>query len=300
MNLTDIETFLTIVETRNITKTAESLFVTQPTVSRRLQNLEEEVGIELIRRKKGMKQIELTEKGEAFVLVAERWISVWQEMNLIRQEDSGTLLTVSSIDTFNTAVLAPIYRSLIENSENRIRLHVQTHHSANIYRLVEQRQVDIGFVLFNLNFKNVNVKPIAREKMVVVQRDCGAALHQAQLHTDELADRTEVHFRGDINFQNWHSQWISYGSISPIYVDTYNLLLQLLSLEGTWTIVPASVAEQLQKDMPVFISHIINEVPPPDRVVYCVTHKNMNSAIRPAAKAFEDLVAAYVKERGWL
>ena len=216
MNLTDIETFLTIVETRNITKTAESLFVTQPTVSRRLQNLEEEVGIELIRRKKGMKQIELTEKGEAFVLVAERWISVWQEMNLIRQEDSGTLLTVSSIDTFNTAVLAPIYRSLIENSENRIRLHVQTHHSANIYRLVEQRQADIGFVLFNLNFKNVNVKPIAREKMVVVQRDCGAALHQAQLHTDELADRTEVHFRGDINFQNWHSQWISYGSISPI------------------------------------------------------------------------------------
>ena len=48
MNLTDIETFLTLVETRNITKTAESLFVTQPTVSRRLQNLEEEVGIELI------------------------------------------------------------------------------------------------------------------------------------------------------------------------------------------------------------------------------------------------------------
>ncbi|MBQ3756165.1 MAG: LysR family transcriptional regulator [Oscillospiraceae bacterium] len=299
MNLTDIETFLTLVETRNITKTAESLFVTQPTVSRRLQNLEEEVGIELIRRKKGMKQIELTEKGEAFVLVAERWISVWQEMNLIRQEESSTLLTVSSVDTFNTAVLANIYRDVLANPDNKLKLHVQTHHSATIYRLIEQRQVDIGFVLFNLNYKNVNVRPIAREKMYIVQRDCNTALHSLHLHTDELADRTEIHFRGNINFENWHSQWINYGGISPVYVDTYALLRRLLSLEKTWTIVPASVAEQLQQDLPIIVSHVSNDIAPPERIAYCITHKNMSDYLKQAAKQFESAVAAYVREKGW-
>lgn len=299
MNLTDIETFLTIVETRNITKTAESLFVTQPTVSRRLQNLEEELGFALLRRKKGIKQIELTEKGEAFVLVAERWLSVWQEVERIKNEEDTTLLTVSSVDTFNTAILANLYKILLARSENRVKLHVQTHHSATIYRLVEQRQVDIGFVLFNLNYKNVNVRPIARERMYLVQRDCESAVRKSFLHTDEMADRTEIHFRGNISFENWHNQWISPGSISPIYVDTYALLRKLLSLDRTWSIVPASVAEQLQADMPVLVSTIANDIAPPDRVAYSVTHKYMEEARGRTARRFEDMVADYVREHHW-
>ena len=42
MNLAEIETFLMAVETKNITKTAENLFLSQPTVSHRLKALEEE------------------------------------------------------------------------------------------------------------------------------------------------------------------------------------------------------------------------------------------------------------------
>ena len=60
MNLAEIETFLMIVKTKNITKTAENLFLSQPTVSHRLKLLEEELDVRLISRKKGYKQIELT------------------------------------------------------------------------------------------------------------------------------------------------------------------------------------------------------------------------------------------------
>lgn len=299
MNLYDIETFLTIVETRNITKTAESLFVTQPTVSRRLKNLEEEVGVKLIKRNKGMKQIELTEKGEAFVLVAERWLSVWTEMNLIRNEESSALLTVSSVDTFNSAVLVHLYQKLLTRPDLRMKLHVQTHHSSTIYRLVEQRQVDVGYVLYNLNYKNVNVKPIAREKMYIVQPDLESSLRRGALHTDELEDRTEIHLRGGINFENWHNQWISRGSVSPIYVDTYELLSKLLSQDNTWTIAPASVVEALQAEYPVLVSRITNEIPPPDRIAYCVTHKYMSESARHAADQFETLVEEYLDGRSW-
>ena len=64
MNQADIETFLMLVKTRNITKTAESLYVSQPTVSHRLKLLEEELGVPLLIRKKGYKKVELTPKGE--------------------------------------------------------------------------------------------------------------------------------------------------------------------------------------------------------------------------------------------
>ena len=84
MNLAEIETFLMIVKTKNITKTAENLFLSQPTVSHRLKLLEEELQVKLVTRKKGYKQIELTLQGEEFIHIAERWVSVWQEMQNIK------------------------------------------------------------------------------------------------------------------------------------------------------------------------------------------------------------------------
>ena len=65
MNLAEIETFLMIVKTKNITKTAENLFLSQPTISHRLKLLEEELQVKLLTRKKGHKQVELTTKGRS-------------------------------------------------------------------------------------------------------------------------------------------------------------------------------------------------------------------------------------------
>ncbi len=62
MNLAEIETFLTIVNTKSITKTADLLFLSQPTVSHRLTTLENELGFSLVIRNKGHK-VELTPKG---------------------------------------------------------------------------------------------------------------------------------------------------------------------------------------------------------------------------------------------
>ena len=68
MNQAEIETFLMIVKTKNITKTAENLFLSQPTVSHRLKLLEDELNVKLLNRKKGYKQIELTTQGEEYRL----------------------------------------------------------------------------------------------------------------------------------------------------------------------------------------------------------------------------------------
>lgn len=59
-----------IVQTKNITKTSENLFLSQPTVSHRLKALEDELNTKLIVRKKGHKTIELTPKGEEFISIA--------------------------------------------------------------------------------------------------------------------------------------------------------------------------------------------------------------------------------------
>ena len=97
MNLSEIETFLTIVNTRSITRTADLLFLSQPTVSHRLTSLENELGFSLVIRNKGHKQVELTAKGTEFIAIAERWMSLWKEtMELKRNQETRLLLFMTA------------------------------------------------------------------------------------------------------------------------------------------------------------------------------------------------------------
>ena len=70
MTYDHIETFLTVVSCGNISAAANELFVTQSTVSTRIQQLEEELGAQLVIRSRGHRNIELTSYGQAFVPIA--------------------------------------------------------------------------------------------------------------------------------------------------------------------------------------------------------------------------------------
>ena len=73
--MTDFEimAFQAIMKYGNMTKAAESLFISQPALSTRLVGLENELGCRLFLRRRGVKNIELTEKGKQFIALAERW-----------------------------------------------------------------------------------------------------------------------------------------------------------------------------------------------------------------------------------
>ena len=61
MELRVMHYFLTVVYEENITSAAEKLHITQPTLSRQMMQLEEELGVQLFRR--GKRKIALTSEG---------------------------------------------------------------------------------------------------------------------------------------------------------------------------------------------------------------------------------------------
>ena len=61
MELRVLKYFLAVAREENITKAAALLHLTQPTLSRQLMQLEEELGVQLFRRSRY--HIELTEEG---------------------------------------------------------------------------------------------------------------------------------------------------------------------------------------------------------------------------------------------
>lgn len=254
MNLAEIETFLTIVNTKSITRTADLLFLSQPTVSHRLTSLENELGFPLVIRQKGHKQVELTAKGTDFIILAERWMSLWKEtMELQRNQDS-LLLTIGCTDSLNVAVFAPLYDRIL-NEQTKLDLNIESHHSSELYGLLGEHSIDIGFVYHKLHYKNIITEKIFEEKLYLVQSD-QPAISAPAIHTDELDPSLELFLSWDDNYQIWHDRWLSSASRPHIAADTITLLDRLWKKTGNWMVAPQSVILELSHYRPLFISEL--------------------------------------------
>ncbi|MCD8020379.1 MAG: LysR family transcriptional regulator [Clostridiales bacterium] len=294
MNLSEIETFLMIVQTRNITKTAENLFLSQPTVSHRLKSLEEELGMQLISRNKGYKLIELTPQGEEFVPLAQRWVGIWKETQLLQEGKERHYLSIGCTDTLSNTIMAPFYQRLLQEDQN-LDLRIKTHQSEEIYGLLERHEIDLGFVYHHLHFKNTNMEPILSEKMYIVQAG-NVETKKSKIFLKELDSEKELFFSWETNYQIWHDQYVESSKRPHIQIDSFGLILSLLPMEGAWMIMPASVIKMLTKYMPVQVSEIADEKKPQPRLTYIVRHKTPNQMTRKAVEQFEERLDVYLKE----
>ncbi len=298
MNFAEIETFLMIVQTKSITKTAENLFLSQPTVSHRLKRLETELNMKLVIRNKGFKSIELTSRGEEFITIAERWISLWKETEMLQHGNEHLYLTIGSIDTLNSTLLANFY-SHICHAELPIHIKIRTHQSYEVYELLEKHELDVGFVFHNLHFKNIISEPLLEEELYIVQPK-NTSLRKRRIHTDELDPARELFFNWDTNYQIWHDQWISRLIRPFIQVDTFQLIRHFLELGNLWMIAPASIIRELEKTNHYYISEIANNPRPPKRVTYKIRHHIPHaSAASKAIDIFYQSLTKYLEQTSW-
>ena len=290
MNLAEIETFLTIVNTKSITKTADLLFLSQPTVSHRLNSLENELGFPLVIRNKGHKQVELTPKGMDFIILAERWMSLWKETLELQHNQEQLLLNIGCTDSLNVAVFVPLYDKILLEQPH-LDLNIQSHHSTELYGMLSEHNIDIGFVYHQLHYKNIISEKLFEEKLYLVQSE-HPSVEKPLVHTDELDSTKELFLSWDDNFQIWHDRWLSSVSRPHISADTITLLDRLWKNADTWMIAPESVIRELARYRKVYVSELKN--PAPNRICYKIKHKYPKATSKRAVEFFEDILEQFL------
>ncbi len=89
MDLHQIEIFCTLIKLRSFSKTAEALYLTQPTVSGHIKNLENELGMKLVDRL-GRRVIP-TEEGEVLFRHGRQLLALRDELRQELAEVSGKM-----------------------------------------------------------------------------------------------------------------------------------------------------------------------------------------------------------------
>lgn len=295
MNIQNISAFLAIVRTGTISKAAQELYLTQSAVSHRLKALEDEVNATLVMRRQGHQCITLTSKGEEFIPIAERWLSLLKDTNRLGKADERLYLSIASVDSLNIYLFPSLYRQLMHLEESGLSLRIRTHQSNEIYRLLEQQEIDVGFVLRPMMLKNIVMTPIMREKMVLIRRTKEAVSDTPlEISVSELNPAKEFFIDWSPAFRVWHEHWWPAVVRPELHVDTAALILRLMEGEEAWSIIPLSMAREFQKTQCYQIYRIKEE--PPERIIYKLIHKYPRPSSLPAIELLEKYLAKFLHE----
>lgn len=89
MDIRSLRYFVEVVRFNGFSRAAESLFVTQPAISRSIQKLEQELGYKLLVRE--VDGVSLTDEGEILLTHAKQILAQFSQMNKALKEKSGPL-----------------------------------------------------------------------------------------------------------------------------------------------------------------------------------------------------------------
>jgi len=88
MELRHLRYFVAVADELNFTRAAEKLHLAQPSLTRQIHNLEDELGVRLLNRTKN--QVSLTEEGKSFLVDARRLVAMSLEsMEAIQRFSRG-------------------------------------------------------------------------------------------------------------------------------------------------------------------------------------------------------------------
>lgn len=288
MNITAIRVFLEIVKTHSLSKAAENLYLSQSTVSHHLKTMEAELNSQLIIRHQGQRTIHLTPKGENFLPLAERWLSLFKDTQALQDMRPHSTLSLGCTDSLNTYVFPELYQNLLSHEET-LDLDIRTQHSQEIYNLLLNHEIDTGFVITSFAYKNVVTRILFTEPMVLLcQKDM--PFPSASIHPQDLDVKKEIFIDWSPEFRAWHDFWLNTVTSPRIKFNNPSLSHYFLK-NNYWSIFPISMARLLLKEMDLAVYPLTS--PPPDRTIYQITHKEPLSNHIPVLTTFQKYVTYF-------
>jgi len=148
MTLTQLEIFSLVAELHGFTAAANRLGISQSAVSHALKSLEQELGVELLRRHQS--QVELSDIGQPLLLRARAMLGL---ANTMRQEAAdargmkrGTL-RIGSFGPTSSIKLLPLILQHYRAAHPGIEVHIDEGPDRQVIQWLEERRIDIGFVV---------------------------------------------------------------------------------------------------------------------------------------------------------
>lgn len=224
MELRTLRYYLAVASEKNITRAADLLHVTQPTLSRQMSDLERELGVTLFLR--GKRSLTLTEDGILFLQRAQDIVELAdraQQEFTQRQGTVGGVITLGMAECLGAAVLAKFVRRFSQ-SYPQVQFTLHNGMADKLGEAVDQGSIDLALVLEPVDttkYEFLRLSP--QERWGVLVREDHPFARRDQVDVAELWDQPLLlPFRESIRRELLH--WIGKEEQQLRVVLNYNIL----------------------------------------------------------------------------
>jgi DNA-binding transcriptional LysR family regulator len=306
--LGQIQGFVEVARTGNVSRAAEALFVTQPALTARLKGLERDLGAPLFTRsRRGM---QLSEAGRAFLPYAHRALEAVSEGRaLVAELGRGVAgqLAIGAAPAVSTYVL-PRMLKRFHTAHPRVRLAVRTGHSEEVLQLVLRGQVEIGLVR-ELRHDGVAAVPLYEDELVLVADPEHRFAAAGRIEVRELADEELILFDRTSSYYDVTSAFFRSAGVTPrgaMELDNIDATKKMVAQGLGVALVPhTAVADELAAGTLRAVA--VTDVPPVRRRIVAIQRREAGPPAGVAAAFLgtlrdvqEDLGGRAFPRRVWL
>jgi len=167
MDSPQLEAFLEAASRGSFRRAADALYLSQPSVSARVQTLEDEVGVALFHRT--ARGVRLTEMGQVFLPFAQRSMETLRRgrevLESVRQASAG-ILNMATARVIGTYVL-PETLQKFQHLYPETNLHIKVGGSSDVLQMVVDEEVQLGLARF-MQHPDVDALHLYDEEAVLV------------------------------------------------------------------------------------------------------------------------------------
>ena len=234
MEIRVLKYFLAVAREKNITKAAELLHITQPTLSKQLMDLENEIGKKLFIR--GNRKIALTEEGLLLQKRAEEIIDLVSKTEKELEQSDDTIsgdIYIGAGETVLIRYVAKVAKKL-QTQYPLVHFHIESGDALSVYEQLDKGLIDFGVLFGNIDMTKYNSIKIPDKDTWGVLMPKGCNLAEKEFVTaEDLIDKPLIVSRQGITrgeLQNWFKTNTEKLNIAV----TYNLVFNasLLAEEG--------------------------------------------------------------------
>lgn len=165
MDFKQLQSFVTVVQYKSFTKAAEALFISQPTISTHIYQLEDELNTKLILRT--TKSIEITPKGQELYEYAQNILELKKRMIEACSVESKRIIHLGA-STIPSAYILPQLLPEFGKQHPDIYFIIHQNDSQGVIDGLHSGLFNIGFVGMKCDDEALNCYPFCKDHMIII------------------------------------------------------------------------------------------------------------------------------------
>ena len=245
MDIKSLQYFLEVAREENITRAAQKLCIAQPPLSRQLQKLEEELGVQLLIR--GKRRVQLTEEGVFLKQQAEEIIALMErtkyQLGMVKSSTYGTV-SIAVTESCGAGVMCSLIRKFHEIYPG-IHFQILAGSGDEVNQRLEQNLADIGIMREPFDMETYDREFLKSEPWLAVMgketplaRETGKTVPLSRLGGEDLIIPARLPIQEEIN--SWFNDAAQERNIFCVY-NSPAALIPLVESGAAVAICPESV-----------------------------------------------------------